>query len=347
MATHRARGATLAGLTRPELLDLHARMLLLRRFEERAAEAHALGRVGGYLHLAIGQEATAVGAVGALRPSDYALSGYRALGHALAKGVAPRAVMAELFGKRTGCSKGRGGPMHLYSAEHRLIGGQAIVGAQLTIAVGIGFSIQYRGGEEIALVLFGEGAADGGALYEALNLAALWTLPVVFLCERNRHPAGAEPRAWSTASLEPRAAAHGMPYLAADGSDVLAVRAALGEAAARARAGEGPALIECEVYRLRGHGPADPAHGRAPDEEAQWRATRDPIALFAARLREAGMLGDDERRDHERRADEAVEDALRFAEESAEPDPEELYADVGAADAAAIAWRARPDGPRA
>ncbi len=230
------REVTLGGLTREQLLEMHYQMALIRRFEDKAAEEYSLGRIGGFLHLYIGQEASGAGIISALRPEDYVVSSYREHGHAILKGMEPRAVMAELLGKATGCSKGKGGSMHMYSAEHNLIGGQAIVGAQLAIATGLGFAIQYQKEERVAVSLFGDGAVDEGAFHESLNLAALWKLPVVFVCENNQYSMGmAVTKAWSVASLEPRAAAYGMPYTRVDGMDVLSVREAMLEAVERAR----------------------------------------------------------------------------------------------------------------
>jgi pyruvate dehydrogenase E1 component alpha subunit len=339
--------ATLAGLGRQELVDLHYQMVLLRRFEEKAAEEYTLGKIGGFLHLYIGQEATGVGAVSVMRPNDYIVSSYREHGHAILKGIEPRAVMAELLGKATGCSRGKGGSMHMYSAEHRLIGGQAIVGAQLVIGVGIGFGAQYQGLDDVVYVLFGDGAVDEGAFHEALNLAALWKLPVVFLCENNQYSMGmAVTKAWSVASLEPRAAAYGMPYAKVDGMDVLAVRDVIAAAGERAQAGEGPTLIESVTYRFRGHSMADPARYRGRDEEEQWKSTRDPIVLFERKLQEAGVLREEDIRANEARADETVEDAVRFANESPEPTLDELYENVTIENAGAIAWRTRESTPR-
>jgi pyruvate dehydrogenase E1 component alpha subunit len=339
--------ATLAGLGRQELVDLHYQMVLLRRFEEKAAEEYTLGKIGGFLHLYIGQEATGVGAVSVMRPNDYVVSSYREHGHAILKGIEPRAVMAELLGKSTGCSRGKGGSMHMYSAEHRLIGGQAIVGAQLVIGVGIGFGAQYQGLDDVVFVLFGDGAVDEGAFHEALNLAALWKLPVVFLCENNQYSMGmAVSKAWSVASLEPRAAAYGMPYAKVDGMDVLAVRDVVAAAGERARSGDGPTLIESVTYRFRGHSMADPARYRGRDEEEQWKSTRDPIVLFERKLQEAGVLRDEDISANEARADETVEDAVRFANESPDPTVDELYQNVTIENAGAIAWRTRESTPR-
>lgn len=341
------REATLAGLSREQLLGLHYEMSLIRQFEEKAGEAYTLGKVGGFLHLYIGQEATGVGAISALRPTDYVISSYREHGHAIAKGIEPRAVMAELYGKVTGCSRGKGGSMHMFSAEHRLLGGQAIVGAQLVIAAGVGFGIQYQEQSDVALTLFGDGAVDEGAFHEALNLASLWKLPIIYLCENNGYSMGMNvKKAWSVDSLEPRAAAYGMPYLRVDGMDTLAVRQAVETAAATARAGDGPTLIEAVSYRFRGHSIADPARYRSREEEAQWKANRDPIQLFEAKLKEAGLATDDDLKANVERAGATVEDAVKFADESDFPPADELYEHVQMDGAGAIAWRNQPSTPR-
>jgi pyruvate dehydrogenase E1 component alpha subunit len=340
------RQATLAGLSRDELLNLHQQMVLLRRFEEKAAEEYTLGKIGGFLHLYIGQEANGAGIISALQPDDYILAGYREHGYALLKGLTPRAVMAELFGKATGCSKGKGGSMHMYSDELHLIGGQAIVGAQLVMAAGIGFAIQYQEQQRVAVALFGDGAVDEGAFHEAMNLAALWKLPVVFICENNQYSMGmAVTKAWSVPTLEPRAAAYGMPYRAVDGMDLLAVREVVSEARARAVRGEGPMLIEANTYRFRGHSMADPAYYRTREEEKLWRTTRDPIALFEDKLKAAGILRDEDITAVNDSVDEAVEDAVRFADESPDPSPDDLYSDVTLDGAGAIAWRTRQSTP--
>lgn len=341
------RDVTLAGLSREQLLGMHEQMVLIRRFEEKAAEEYTLGKIGGFLHLYIGQEASGMGAISALRREDYVVSSYREHGHAILKGVDPKVVMAELFGKATGCSKGKGGSMHMYSAEVNLIGGQAIVGAQLPIATGLGLAIQYQGERRVAAAFFGDGAADEGAFHEALNLSALWKLPVVFYCENNQYSMGmAVTKAWSVPSLEPRAAAYGMPYLKVDGMDLFAVRDAMLQAVERARAGGGPTLIESITYRFRGHSMADPAAYRTRDEEQQWRTTRDPITLLEGKLKDAGLMRDEDIKAANDKADALVEECARFAEESPLPTEDDLYADVTADGRGAIAWRTKPSTPR-
>lgn len=341
------RNVTLAGLEREQLLHMHYQMVLIRRFEEKAAEEYTLGKIGGFLHLYIGQEASGVGALSALRPTDYVASSYREHGHAILKGIDPKAVMAELFGKSTGISKGRGGSMHMYSAEHRLIGGQAIVGAQLAIGTGIAFASQYQGTSDVTVAMFGDGAVDEGAFHESLNLAGLWKLPIVYYCENNQYSMGMSvTKAWAVSSLEPRAAAYGMAYEHVDGMDLLAARETMLRAAERARNGEGPTLIESVTYRFRGHSMADPAYYRTRDEEAHWRSSRDPIALFEAKLKEHDMISDDEINAHIERADALVDECAQFAEESAMPDADDLYSDVVADGTGAIAWRNKPSTPR-
>src|SRR5258708_6016873 len=237
--------------------------------------------------------------------------------------------------------------MHMWSNEHHLLGGQAIVGGQLVMAAGVGLAIQYQGERRIALVLFGDGAVDEGAFHEAMNLCALWKLPVVFMCENNQYSMGmAVTKAWSVASLEPRAAAYGMPYVKTDGMDVLAVRQATLAARERAVAGEGPTLIESLTYRFRGHSMADPAAYRTREEEKLWKVTRDPIALFEEKLKEVGVVRDDDIRANNDKVDAVVEECARFADESPDPAPESLYADVTVEGAGAIAWRTRPSTPR-
>src|SRR5438876_2090697 len=239
---------------------LLADMMLIRRFEEKAAEAYALGKIGGFLHLSIGEEAVAAGATSVLRPDDYAISTYREHGHCLIKGSDPRRVMAELFGRVDGLSKGKGGSMHLFDKEHNFLGGHAIVGAHLPIAAGVGFAIKYRGGDQVVVCYFGDGAVPEGEFHEALNLAALWKLPVIWLCENNRYAMGTSlERALAQTEIWKFGETYGIPSEPVDGMDVLAVRAAVGRAVERARRDQTPALLEVRTYRFRGHSMRDPA----------------------------------------------------------------------------------------
>lgn len=311
-------------------------MLLIRHFEEKAGEAYSLGKIGGFCHLYIGQEAVAVGAISVLRPDDYITSAYREHGQALARGMSSRAVMAELFGKATGCSHGKGGSMHLFDASLGFLGGHGIVGSHIPIAAGAAFAIKYRGGDQVSVCFFGEAAANIGAFHETLNMASLWQLPAVFICENNGYGMGtAVARASAVRNLSVRGSAYDMPAEEVDGQDVLVVREAMARAVARARTESHPTLLEVRTYRYVGHSMSDAAHGtyRTKDEVEEYRR-RDPIKVLAERLRSAGALDDAgwEALDAEVRAE--VEDAYAFAESSPDPDPSELYTNVYAADPA-------------
>src|SRR5436309_13573584 len=257
-------------------------MLLIRRFEEKAAEAYTLGKVGGFLHLYIGQEAVAVGASSVLRADDYAISAYREHGHRLAKGADPRRVMAELFGRRDGLSKGKGGSMHLFDRSVNFLGGHAIVGAHLPLATGAAFAIKYQGGDQVVLCYFGDGAVPEGEFHESMNLAALWKLPVIFICENNRYAMGtAIHRALAQTEIWRFAETYGIHGEAVDGMDVLAIRECVGRAVERARRDKSPVLIEVRTYRFRGHSMRDPAGAvYRTKEEVEREKLRDPIMLF-------------------------------------------------------------------
>ncbi|MGQ9674826.1 MAG: pyruvate dehydrogenase (acetyl-transferring) E1 component subunit alpha [Chloroflexota bacterium] len=312
-------------LSNTELLDLYYKMLLIRHFEEKAAEMYALGKIGGFTHLYIGQEAVAVGAISTLRPDDYVISNYREHGHAIAKGSDPKRIMAELFGKDTGLSRGRGGSMHLFDAEHGFLGGYAIVGGGMPLAAGVALAISYRGADQVVLCFFGDGAINEGAFHESLNLAAIWRLPVVFIIENNQFAMGtAVEKVTLVKDLYQRACAYGIPGDQADGMDVLGVRQATRTAVERARSGEGPTLLEALTYRFRGHSMADPMYYRTKREEEPWKA-RDPLKLFGARLRGMGILTDQDVEALEQRAQTEVEAAVAFAEESPLPRDEDLY----------------------
>jgi len=332
--------ATLAGLTRTQLLEMHYTMSLLRRFEEKSAEEYTRGKIGGFMHLYIGQEAVGVGSMATLGTQDKVLSSYREHGHAIIKGMEPGAVMAELFGKITGCSKGKGGSMHMWSNELGMFGGNAIVAAQLPIAAGIAFAAQYQGQDSVTMCFFGDGAVDEGAFHESLNLASLWKLPVVYICENNQYSMGmAVEKAWAIDSLLPRAAAYNMPGEQIDGMDVIAVYEAAKRAVERARSGQGPTLLEVKTYRFRGHSMTDPAYYRTREEEQQWRTTRDPIGIFEKKLLEQGIATQAEFDANDARATQAAEDAADFAENSPDPTPEELFTDVMADNSGALSFR--------
>ena len=306
------------------------RMILIRRFEERAGEAYAQGRIGGFCHLYIGQEAVATGSLAALRPDDYVFAGYREHAHAILRGTTPRAVMAELFGKATGCSRGKGGSMHLFDAEHNFLGGHGIVGSHIPIAAGAGFAIKSRGTDQVAVCYFGEAAVNIGAFHETLNMAALWELPTVFVCENNRYGMGtALERAAAVYDVSHRACSYDMASETVDGMDVLAVVEVMTRAVQRGRAEKLPTLIEARTYRYMGHSMADPIHGhyRTKDELEEQKAL-DPIQQLDHALKHAGLLDDDELKAMRDGIEAEVDDAVRFAEESADPDEAELFTNV-------------------
>jgi len=309
---------------------LLTQMSLIRRFEEKAAEMYALGKIGGFLHLYIGQEAVAVGAMSTIRPDDYAISSYREHGHCLAKGSDPRRVMAELFGRRDGLSKGKGGSMHLFDKSVNFLGGHAIVGAHLPLATGAAFAIKYQGGDQVVLCFFGDGAVPEGEFHESLNLAALWKLPVIFICENNRYAMGtAIHRALAQTEIWRFAETYGIRGEAVDGMDVLAVRDCVGRAVERARREGVPAFVEARTYRFRGHSMRDPAGAvYRTREEVEREKQRDPIALFTDRCVRDGVLAEADLRIIEKSVNELVEEAVAFAEASPEPPAEWLLTDV-------------------
>jgi len=303
-------------------------MLLIRAFEEKAEELYGLGRVHGTMHLSIGQEAVAVGVCEALRPDDYILSTHRGHGHCLAKGADVRRVMAEFLGKETGYCRGRGGSMHIADVEGGNLGANGIVGGGLPIATGVGLSIQIRGTQQVCVAFFGDGAANEGAFHESLNLASIWDLPVVFVCENNQYAMSMPVhRAMRVERVADRACAYGIPGRTVDGMDVFAVFEAAQEAVERARAGGGPSLLECVTYRYRGHSKSDRQRYRTREEVERWRA-RDPIERLRGRLEAQGLLDPEAYEALAAAARERVEDAVRFAEASPEPDPATLLEDV-------------------
>src|SRR5207249_1975015 len=305
-------------------------MLLIRRFEEKAAEAYALGKVGGFLHLYIGEEAVAVGATSVLRADDYAISAYRDHGHCLAKGADPRRVMAELFGRRDGLSKGKGGSMHMFDRQAGFLGGHAIVGGYIPIAAGVGFAIRYHERDQVILCFFGDRSVPQGEFHESLNLAALWKLPVVFICENNRYAMGtAIERALAQTEIYRFAEAYGIPGEACDGMDVLAVRQCVERAVERARGSRTPSLVEARTYRFRGHSMRDPAAAvYRTKAEVDEEKKRDPIALFEDRLAREGVLDAAARKALADEVEATVAAAVAFAEQSPEPPAEWLTEDV-------------------
>lgn len=315
-------------MDKAKLLEFLGMMLLIRRFEEKSAEMYARGKIGGFLHLYIGQEATGVGAIAALRPEDHIVTTYREHGHALARGLEPGAIMAELFGKATGVSRGKGGSMHLFDVSKNFWGGYAIVAGGMPIAVGLALAAQYRGEARIVLNIFGDGAVNEGEFHEALNLASVWKLPVLFLCENNLYAMGtAIARVSAVPEVYRRAAAYDIPAQRVDGQDVAAVYEAARAAVEHVRSGRGPYLLEAVTYRFRGHSMADAVLYRTREEEEQWKA-RDPIDLLRRRLEKAGQLTGPEFADLQAQAEKTTEEAVAFAEASPPPPPEALYDDV-------------------
>ncbi len=306
------------------------RMLLIRRFEEKAGEAYALGQIGGFCHLYIGQEAVAVGAITALRDDDYVTASYREHGHALARGISARAVMAELFGKATGCSKGKGGSMHLFDAERNLYGGHGIVGGQIPIAAGAAFAIKYREGDQVSLCFFGEAAVNIGSFHETLNMASLWELPAIFVVENNRYGMGtALERASAIDDIPARGASYGMATEVVDGMDVVATYDATTRAIARGRSEQLATLLDVNTYRFVGHSMSDASHGTYRTlDEVEENKKNDPIGKLCGRLLDEEILSHNEIEAIDAEAIAEVEDAVAFAESSPDPDPEELYTDV-------------------
>jgi pyruvate dehydrogenase E1 component alpha subunit len=303
-------------------------MTLIRRFEERAGEMYARAKVGGFLHLSIGEEATIVGSARALREHDYLISTYRSHGHALVRGTPPENVMAELFGRVDGCSGGRGGSMHMFDAERRFMGGYGIVGGNLPIAAGLALASDYDGSDEVTLCVFGDGASNQGTFGETLNIAALWKLPVVFMVTNNQFGMGTSLQRHSAVTdLQRKGESLGVPGVRCDGMDVLDTYAVVCEAIARVREQRRPLLVEAVTYRFRGHSMADPEQYRSKEEVAQWRA-RDPIPAFGDRLVRAGVIDEPERRQIDERAIARVDAAVEFADASPFPTPETLYDDV-------------------
>jgi pyruvate dehydrogenase E1 component alpha subunit len=327
-ALKQAQKSRLAEMDRQTLVDIYHQMLLVRRFEEKSAEAYSAGKIGGFCHLYIGQEAVAIGAISAIRKDDYVLTSYREHAHAIAKGMSPESVMAELYGKATGCSKGKGGSMHMFNKEIGFLGGHAIVGGQIPLATGVAFASKYKGTDQVTLCFFGEAAVNQGAFHESLNLAQLWKLPCIFICENNQYGMGTSlERAMSSHDISQKAYAYDIASEFVDGMDVLAVREATLRAVERARKDYLPTLLEVRTYRFMGHSMSDPGNYRTR-AEIERHQERDPIKLFSASLKEEGVLSDSEFQKIEAEVKELVEKSVRFAEESPLPDPKELYTDV-------------------
>ena len=315
-------------MNREEAFALYKQMLLIRRFEERCAQLYVEGKIGGFLHLYIGQEAVGVGAISQLRPDDYIITSYRDHGYALARGSDPRALLAELCGKATGISRGKGGSMHFYDVPRGNFGGDGIVGGHLPVAAGMGYGIRLKGTDQVCLCFFGDGAVNEGAFHEALNVSALWDLPVIYIIENNRYGMGTSlDRASSVKDLYQRASAYGIMRRDVNGMDLVACRTVFGEAIERARKTKRPSLIEAETYRYRGHSMSDPGKYRTK-EEVEEMMKSDPVLLWGRRLMEQERFTQPELDAVDQEVLAIMEDAVRFVESSPDPAPESIYEDV-------------------
>ncbi|MFT6772760.1 MAG: pyruvate dehydrogenase E1 component alpha subunit [Paracoccaceae bacterium] len=315
--------------SKEELLAFYRDMLLIRRFEEKAGQLYGMGLIGGFCHLYIGQEAVVVGVEAAAKEGDQRVTSYRDHGHMLACGMDPKGVMAELTGREGGYSKGKGGSMHMFSKEKNFYGGHGIVGAQVPIGAGLAFANWYRGNDNVSYAYFGDGAANQGQIYEAMNMASLWKLPCIFIVENNQYAMGTSmARGSSTPALYTRGAAFGIPGEAVDGMDVLAVRDATVKATEHARAGNGPYILEMNTYRYRGHSMSDPAKYRTREEVQKMRETRDPIDHVRELLVMGNMADEDEMKAIDKEIRAIVQEAAQFAQESPEPAEAELWTDI-------------------
>lgn len=315
-------------LKKGKTIELYRKMLEIRCFEEKVYDLYGQNLVPGTIHLYAGQEAVAVGVCANLREDDYITSTHRGHGHCIAKGAQLNRVMAEILGKKTGYCKGKGGSMHIADFSSGMLGATAVVGAGLPIAAGAGLSIKLRKTDQVVACFFGDGASNQGTFHEAINMASIWNLPVLFVCENNLYAMGTHQTIVMTIeNIADRAAAYGIPGVVADGNDVLAVYEAAHEAVDRARKGEGPTLIECKTYRHKGHSRFDPATYRPKEEVEKWMK-RDPIAQFKARLIEMKTLTEEEVNKIEQEVTATVDDAVKFAVESPHPAPEEALENV-------------------
>lgn len=321
----------LMGLSKDTLLRWYDDMLLIRRFEEKCAQLYGMGKIMGFCHLYNGQEAVSTGAIlGATNPDDYVFTAYRDHGQAISKGVDPKAIMAELLGKYTGTTKGKGGSMHIFDNEKNFMGGHAIVGGHLPLAAGVALAIKYRNEKKVCLCFMGDGATNIGSFHEALNLAGLWKLPVIYIIENNRYSMGTSvERSSAVEELHKKASAYNIYNESCEGYDVLEVYKTIKAAADRARKSYEPSLIEIRTYRFRGHSMSDPIHGHyRTKEEVERQKGFDPLVLFADTLKDEGIIKDAYLDEAEERIKKIVEECVEFAESSPVPPPEELYRDV-------------------
>lgn len=315
--------------SKEEFLEYYRKMLLIRRFEEKAGQLYGMGLIAGFCHLYIGQEAVIVGMVAAQNQGDTVITGYRDHGHMLAVDISAREIMAELTGRATGCSRGKGGSMHMFSKEKNFFGGHGIVGAQVSLGTGLAFAHQYRNDNGVSMAYFGDGAANQGQVYECFNMASLWNLPVVYVIENNQYAMGTSvERSSAETALYKRGIGFDIIGEQVDGMDVLAVKEAGERAIAHARSGKGPYLLEMKTYRYRGHSMSDPAKYRPKDEPKQVRDSRDPIENLKVLGLEKGVFSEDDLKVIEREVKEIVADAAEFAQVSPFPDNSELMTDI-------------------
>ena len=308
--------------------ELYYKMLLARRLEEKAGQLYTQGKIGGFCHLYIGQEAVAVGAISVLRPDDYVIASYREHVHCLMRGTEPNRILAELTGRKDGVSKGKGGSMHLYDKERNFLGGHGIVGGHLPLAAGVGYAIKYRGGDQVILAFLGDGAVNIGAFHETLNVIELWDLPVVFIVENNRYGMGTPvSKASALVDVFQRACGYGLYGRFVDGMDVLSVREVTERAVSLARLRGRATLIEAKTYRYRGHSMSDPAKYRTKEELQEYK-DRDPIVRFKLHLIEKDLLSEEQDKKLVAKVKQEVDEAAKFALESEEPPPESLHEDV-------------------
>lgn len=327
METSAKRGANLP--PREELLEYYRQMLLIRRFEEKAGQLYGMGLIAGFCHLYIGQEAVVVGVEAAQIKEDSVITSYRDHGHMIACGMAPREIMAELTGRGTGSSKGKGGSMHMFSVEEKFYGGHGIVGAQVSLGTGLAFAHQYTKDNGVSLVYFGDGAVNQGQVYESFNMASLWKLPVVYIIENNQYAMGtAVERASAEVELYKRGISFEIHGEQVDGMDVLAVKEAATRAIEHARSGKGPYILEMKTYRYRGHSMSDPAKYRPKDEAKQVRETRDPIDHIKKLGLDGGVFTEEDLKAIDKEVKDIVADAAQFAQNSPEPDVSELMTDI-------------------
>ncbi len=325
-ASKRAKSVAASG---DDLMRYYREMLMIRRFEEKAGQLYGMGLIGGFCHLYIGQEAVVVGMQAAITPDDAVITSYRDHGHMLACGMDPRGVMAELTGRSGGYSRGKGGSMHMFSKEKNFYGGHGIVAAQVPLGTGIAFAHRYNKTKNVCLTYFGDGAINQGQVYESLNMAALWSLPVVYVVENNKYAMGTSlERASAGTELYRRGVAYGITGEQVDGMDVVAIRAAGEKAVAQCRAGKGPVILEMMTYRYRGHSMSDPAKYRKREEVQKMRSERDPIDFARQLLLDGGHADEEALKSIDREIKDIVSDAAEFAQISPEPDMSELWTDI-------------------